>query len=123
MKSNTMAKRSSFSGESSPLPPDRRSGPSPATLLIVSAAGAAIFTRLLLLVFPEAGGTPVLGVHIHHLLIGILLMCLGGIPAVLLRSAGPMRSLAVAAFGPGIGLVVVYTLVIRRFSAAGSGSG
>jgi hypothetical protein len=75
-------------------------------LLIVSAASAAILTRILLLVFPEAGGSPVLGVHIHHLLIGILLVCVGGIPAVLLRSDGRLKSLAVAVFGAGLGLAL-----------------
>ena len=47
-----------------------------------------------------------LGVHVHHLLIGILLICIGGIPAVLLRSQGPRKSLAVAVFGFGIGLAL-----------------
>jgi hypothetical protein len=79
---------------------------SPAALLIVTASGAAILTRLLLLVFPEAPGTAALGVHIHHLLIGILLICVGGIPAVLLRSQGTLKSLAVAVFGVGIGLAL-----------------
>ena len=77
----------------------------PLSLLFVTAtAGAAILTRLLLLIFPETGGSPILGVHIHHLLIGILLICVGGIPAVLLRSEGSLKSLAVAVFGVGIGL-------------------
>lgn len=79
---------------------------SPAALLIVTASGAALLTRLLLLFFPEAGGSPLLGVHIHHLLIGILLICIGGIPAVLLRSQGALKSLAVAVFGVGIGLAL-----------------
>ncbi len=77
-----------------------------AALLIVTASGAALLTRLLLLFFPEAGGQPVVGVHIHHLLIGILLICIGGIPAVLLRSQGALKSLAVAIFGAGIGLAL-----------------
>ena len=75
-------------------------------VLIISAAGAAVFTRLLLLVFPEAGGSPILGVHIHHLLIGILLMCVGGVPAILLRSEGSPTPLAVATFGVGLGLAL-----------------
>jgi len=79
---------------------------SPAALLIVSATGAAVLTRLLLLVFPEAGGQPLLGVHIHHLLIGILLICIGGIPAVLLRSQRTLKSLAVVVFGVGLGLAL-----------------
>ena len=79
---------------------------SPSALLIVSATGAMVLTRLLLLVLPEAGGSPVFGVHIHHLLIGILLICIGGIPAALLRSHGPLKSLAVAVFGVGLGLAL-----------------
>jgi hypothetical protein len=72
--------------------------------LIISAVSATILTRLLLFVFPGVGGSPILGVHIHHLLIGILLVCIGGIPAALLRSEGSMKSLAVAVFGVGLGL-------------------
>lgn len=79
---------------------------SPTALLIVTACGAALLTRLLLLVFPESGGSPVLGVHIHHLLYGILLMCIGGIPAALLRSEARLKLLAVAVFGVGIGLAL-----------------
>jgi len=75
-------------------------------LLIVGAAGAAMLTRLFLLVVPEAGGSPIFGVHVHHLLIGILLVCIGGIPAVLLRADSTMRSVAVAVLGVGLGLAL-----------------
>ena len=73
-------------------------------LIIISAAGAAILTRLFLFVFPSAGGSPILGLHIHHSLIGILLVCMGGIPAALLQSEKLLRSLAVVVFGVGLGL-------------------
>ena len=79
---------------------------SPSALLILSAVGAAALTRLLLLVFPEAGGSPMFGVHVHHLLIGILLVCIGGIPAALLPAQGPLKSLAIAVFGFGLGLAL-----------------
>jgi hypothetical protein len=87
-------------------------------VLIVSAASAAIFTRLLLLVIPEAGGSPILGVHIHHLLTGILLMCIGGVPAALLRSEGSLKTRAVAIFGFGLGLALdEWVLFVLRESA------
>ena len=73
-------------------------------VLIVSGAGASILTRLLLLVFPEAGGSPLLGVHIHHLLMGILLVCVGGIPAALLGSDDSLKTPSIAVFGFGLGL-------------------
>jgi hypothetical protein len=82
----------------------QRSLPSLSVLLVVSAAGAAILIRLFLFLFPAAGGSPIPGVHIHHLLIGILLACIGGIPAVLLRSEGLTKAIAVAVFGVGLGL-------------------
>jgi len=91
---------------------------SPAALLIITATGAAVLTRLLLLMFPEAGGSPILGVHIHHLLFGILLMGIGGIPAVLVRSQGPLKIFAVAVFGVGLGLALdEWVLFVIRESA------
>ena len=90
----------------------------PAAVLIIAAASAAILTRLLLLVFPEAGGSPILGVHIHHLLTGILLMCVGGIPAALLRSAGPLKTVSIAIFGFGLGLALdEWVLFVLREAA------
>jgi hypothetical protein len=84
----------------------------------MSAAGASILTRLLLLVFPEAGGSPILGVHIHHLLTGILLMCVGGVPAALLRSEGSLKTFAVAVFGFGLGLALdEWALFVLRETA------
>lgn len=92
--------------------------PSPSIILIVSAAGAAIVTRLLLFLFPDAGGSPIFGVHIHHLLYGILFVCIGGIPAALLRADGWMKSSAVAVFGVGIGLSLdEWLLFVIRESA------
>jgi len=76
------------------------------TLLIGSIAGAALFTRLLLFLRPDAGGSTILGVHIHHLLIGVILIAIGGIPAVLLGSDSHLKSAAISVFGVGLGLAL-----------------
>ena len=92
--------------------------PSRTAVLVVSAASATILTRLLLLVFPGSGGSPILGVHIHHLLMGILLICVGGIPAVLIRPGGLLKTLSVAAFGFGLGLALdEWVLFVLREAA------
>jgi hypothetical protein len=76
------------------------------TLLIVSIVAAAFLTRLFLFLNPGAGGSTVLGVHIHHLLVGIVLVCIGGVPAVLLRSDDLLKSVGTSVFGLGIGLAL-----------------
>ena len=76
------------------------------TLLIVSIISAAFLTRLFLFLNPAAGGSRVLGVHVHHLLVGIVLVCIGGVPAALLRSEDFLKSAAISVFGVGIGLAL-----------------
>ena len=76
------------------------------TLLIVSIVAAAFLTRLFLFLNPGAGGSTVLGVHVHHLLVGIVLVCIGGVPAVLLRSDDFLTTVATSVFGLGIGLAL-----------------
>jgi len=76
------------------------------TLLVASMIGAAVSVRLLLLLAPGVGGTEVAGVHVHHLLTGILLIVLGGVPAVLMQSRPVFRSASVVVFGLGLGLAL-----------------
>jgi hypothetical protein len=72
----------------------------------VSIVAAAFLTRLFLFLNPGAGGSTILGVHVHHLLVGIMLVCIGGVPAVLLRSDEFLKSVATFLFGFGIGLAL-----------------
>jgi hypothetical protein len=88
------------------------------TLLIVSIVAAAFLTRLFLFLNPGAGGSTVLGVHVHHLLVGILLVCIGGVPAVLLRSDDFLKAIATSVFGLGIGLALdEWVLFVLRETA------
>ena len=88
------------------------------TLLIVSIAGAVLLTRLLLFLNPGAGGSTVLGVRVHHLLIGIVLVSIGGVSAVLLRSEAFLKSIAVCVFGAGLGLALdEWVLFVLRETA------
>ena len=88
------------------------------TLLIVSIAAAALLTRLFLFLNPGAGGSTVLGVHVHHMLIGIVLISIGGVPAVLLRSEASWKSIAVCVFGVGVGLALdEWVLFVLRETA------
>ena len=89
------------------------------TLLIVSIAGAALLTRLFLFLNPGAGGSTVLGVHVHHLLVGIVLISIGGVPAVLLRSEAILKSIAICVFGVGLGLALdEWVLFVLRETAS-----
>ena len=88
------------------------------TLLIVSIAGAAALTRLFLFLIPTVGGSKVLGVHVHHLLVGIIVACIGGVPAVLLRSEDFLKSAAVCVFGIGLGLALDEWLLLVIRDAA-----
>ena len=74
--------------------------------MIASIVGSALLARLILYANPGAGGSTVLGFHVHHLLVGIILVCLGGIPAILLRSGALLKSVAVCTFGIGVGLAL-----------------
>jgi hypothetical protein len=65
-----------------------------------------ISDAVVLFLNPAAGGSKILGVHVHHMLFGILFMCLGGVPAVLLRSEDRLKFLAVCVFGVGLGLAL-----------------
>lgn len=76
------------------------------TLLIVPMLLAFASVRLLLYIVPGVGGSRVAGFHVHHLLVGILLVVLGGIPAVLLAGPRRSRSVAIVVFGLGLGLAL-----------------
>ena len=84
---------------------DRSSVRGNGKLLIVSMFTAACLTRVFLLLLPEAGGA-IAGIHVHHLMNGILLMTLGGIPAILVRSDTRWAKAPVVVFGLGLGLAL-----------------
>ena len=75
-------------------------------LLVASTIVAALAVRILLYLAPGVGGTQIAGVHVHHLLSGIVLIVLGGVPAVLLQSRSVLRSASVVGFGSGLGLAL-----------------
>ena len=89
------------------------------TLLVVSMLSAACLTRLFLFLMPAIGGG-IAGIHVHHLMNGILLMTLGGIPAILIRSDNRVTKASVSIFGFGLGLALdEWLLLIVRESNPG----
>jgi hypothetical protein len=96
--------------------------------LIVPMLLAFGSVRVILYAAPGVGGREIGGYHVHHLLIGILLLALGGVPSILIRVPGASRSAAIAAFGFGLGLAldewVLFVLrgvsPLTRYSSRGS---
>lgn len=79
---------------------------------------AAVLVRLLLFLAPGVGGPGLIGVHVHHLLSGVLLMAFGGIPALMTGPEGVLRSASVATFGFGAGLALdEWVLFVLRESS------
>lgn len=89
------------------------------TVMVLSMLGASLLARALLFIVPQAGGG-IAGIHVHHLLIGVLLMGIGGIPTIVTRSARPGRVGEVGLFGFGLGLALDewVLLVIRESNPA-----
>ena len=67
---------------------------------------AASLARLYLYAWPEGGGVTLFGAHLHHLMTGVILVVIGGIPAVLVRSNTPIHAVSVCVFGFGLGLAL-----------------
>jgi hypothetical protein len=67
---------------------------------------AVLSVRLLLYAAPGVGGSGLAGIHVHHLLLGILIVILGGVPAIVITERGKPRSIARAVFGAGLGLAI-----------------
>lgn len=90
-------------------------------LLIVPTLLAFASVRVVLYVVPGVGGSQVAGYHVHHLLIGILLVVLGGVPAILIEAPGSARSAAIVAFGLGLGLALdEWVLFVLREASPGT---
>lgn len=90
-------------------------------LLIAPMLLAFASVRVVLYLVPGVGGSQVAGYHVHHLLIGILLVVLGGVPAVLIEAPGAARSAAIVAFGLGLGLALdEWVLFVLREASPGT---
>lgn len=74
-------------------------------LIVASVLGAFSCIRLYLFLVPQGGGVTVFGTHVHHLLTGVLLIALGGIPAVI-RPDTWVGTASVCVFGFGLGLAL-----------------
>jgi hypothetical protein len=76
-----------------------------ATVLIAAMGLTFAVMRAYLHVSPNTDLT-IAGYDIHHLFTGLVLVALGGIPAVLLPRRHRLAPLAVAAFGVGLALAL-----------------